>query len=57
MARPIALIGFLLLSATALAQPAPLAITHVTVIDAIGAAPQHDMTVVIGGGRIQALGS
>jgi cytosine/adenosine deaminase-related metal-dependent hydrolase len=56
MVSPIALIGFLLLSASALAQPAPLAITHVTVIDATGAAPQHDMTVVVAADRIVALG-
>jgi len=56
MASPVALISFLLLSAVALAQTAPLAITHVTVIDATGAAPQRDMTVLIGGERIQALG-
>jgi hypothetical protein len=31
--------------------PPPLAITHVTVIDATGAAPQPDMTVVITGDR------
>jgi len=57
MASPVALISFLLLAASALAQPAPpLAITHVTVIDATGAASQQDMTVVIGGERIVALG-
>src|SRR5512138_1351178 len=32
------------------------AITHVTVIDATGAPPQFDMTVVISGGRIAKLG-
>src|SRR5262245_53146248 len=57
MASPVALMSFLLLAASALAQPAPpLAITHVTVIDATGAASQQDMTVVIGGERIVALG-
>jgi Imidazolonepropionase and related amidohydrolases len=34
----------------------PLAITHVTVIDVIAAAPQPDMTVIINGNRITALG-
>jgi imidazolonepropionase-like amidohydrolase len=56
MARPIALFFFTVLSALALAQTPPLAITHVTVIDATGAAPQRDMTVVVGGERIRALG-
>ena len=46
MARPVALLFFTVLSALALAQTPPLAITHVTVIDATGAAPQRDMTVV-----------
>ncbi|MGH6884760.1 MAG: amidohydrolase family protein, partial [Geminicoccales bacterium] len=36
--------------------PASLAFTHVTVIDATGAAAQPDMTVVIAGDRIAALG-
>ncbi|HEV3008177.1 MAG TPA: amidohydrolase family protein [Burkholderiales bacterium] len=44
----------LLLPAAALAQS--LALTGVTVIDATGAAPRPDMTVVIDGGRITALG-
>ena len=34
----------------------PLAITHVTVIDVTAAAPQPDMTVIINGNRITALG-
>src|SRR5436853_1056310 len=34
----------------------PLAITHVTVIDVTAAAPQPDMTVIINGNRIRALG-
>jgi imidazolonepropionase-like amidohydrolase len=34
----------------------PLAITHVTVIDATGAKPQDDMTVIVTGDRITALG-
>lgn len=36
--------------------PTPLAITHVTVIDATGAPPQHNMTVVVTGNRITAIG-
>jgi imidazolonepropionase-like amidohydrolase len=36
--------------------PQPLAITHVTVIDATGAAAQADMTVIINGDCISALG-
>jgi imidazolonepropionase-like amidohydrolase len=34
----------------------PLAFTHVTVIDATGSAPQPDMTVIVTGDRISALG-
>ena len=49
-----ALFAFLLLSASAFAQQ--IAITGVTVIDATGAAPRPDMTVLISGERIQALG-
>jgi imidazolonepropionase-like amidohydrolase len=49
--------GFLLLPALVWAQPAPLAITHVTVIDGTGAAPRAGMTVVISDERITALGS
>lgn len=45
-----------LLSATA-APVDTLAITHVEVIDATGAAPQRDMTVLVRGGRIAELGS
>lgn len=37
-------------------QSKPLAITHVTVIDATGAPATPDMTVVISGGRIAAIG-
>lgn len=36
---------------------APLAITHVTVIDGAGAPPQKDMTVILAGGRITAVGA
>jgi hypothetical protein len=39
-------------STTAFCQPTPLAITHVTVIDATGSLPQKDMTVLILNGRI-----
>ena len=38
------------------AQSKPLAITHVTIIDATGAAAQPDMTVIVSGGNITALG-
>src|SRR5262249_38773917 len=55
MASIAALIGFLLLSAGALAQTAPLAIAHVTVIDATGAAPRADVTVLVNDGRISAI--
>src|SRR5438445_7904800 len=37
-------------------SPGPLAFTHVTVIDATGAPPRPDMTVVVSGNRIVALG-
>jgi cytosine/adenosine deaminase-related metal-dependent hydrolase len=37
-------------------SPAALALTHVTVIDATGAAAKPDMTVVISGGRIAVIG-
>jgi imidazolonepropionase-like amidohydrolase len=38
------------------AQSGPIAITHVTVIDATGAAAQPDMTVVVRGNRITEIG-
>ncbi|MEN3333247.1 MAG: hypothetical protein V7641_2612 [Blastocatellia bacterium] len=44
---------------SAQAQPAdsqPLAITHVTVIDVTAAAPQSDMTVIVNGNHITAIG-
>ena len=64
MASSIALVGLLLLSAVSLAQSdpvaiphgGPVAITHVTVIDATGAAPRPETTVVVRGERIEALG-
>jgi Amidohydrolase family len=37
-------------------RPAPIALTHVTVIDMTGAAPKPDMTVVVEGDRIAAIG-
>ena len=37
-------------------HPAPIALTHVTVIDATGAASQPDMTVLVTGRRISAIG-
>src|SRR5579859_7487065 len=50
------LVLFTLLASFAEAQSArdakTLAITHVTVIDVTGAAPQPDMTVIVRGGRI-----
>jgi imidazolonepropionase-like amidohydrolase len=47
----------LLLAANLTVSAHPVAFTHVTVIDATGAAAQPDMTVVIDGGRIVDLGS
>ena len=44
------------LSSQGQAQESSLAITHVTVIDMTGAPPQPDMTVVITGNRIRAIG-
>src|SRR4051812_4928815 len=38
------------------ADSKPLALTHVTVIDVNGAAPQGDMAVIINGNRITAIG-
>lgn len=65
MIRPVLLLllASLALSACAAAPgstPAPgaatLAITHVTVIDATGAPPRPDQTVLVGGGRILRIG-
>jgi hypothetical protein len=54
------LLSIALLPAPLLAQPErkaqPLAITHVTVIDATGSAAQPDMTVLTSDGRVAALG-
>ena len=49
-----ALLGFLLCTAAALAQP--VAITHVTVIDVAGGPSRADMTVLLDGGRIGGVG-
>lgn len=38
------------------ARAQPLAITHVTVIDTTGGAPQRDVTVIIRDGRIESIG-
>jgi imidazolonepropionase-like amidohydrolase len=51
------LVAFLAVPSFSLAEPSQLAITHVTVIDATGRAPQPDQTVLIDGGRITAVGS
>lgn len=63
MRAAIGLLSLIVLASAALfaqAQPAPgqppLAFTHVTVIDATGAPAQPDMTVVVSGTRISALG-
>ncbi len=49
-----------LIEATALAQTSevasPIALTHVTIIDATGSAPRDDQTVVISGDRIVEIG-
>ena len=46
---------FFLLATTARAEPATFALTHVTVIDATGAAAQPDSTVLISGDRIASI--
>jgi imidazolonepropionase-like amidohydrolase len=62
MKRVLALLLLLLLPAVLGAkppqngQPKPLVFTHVTVIDVTGAQPMPDMTVVVQGNRIAALG-
>ena len=54
---PLILLPSLLLAGPEHAPPPkPLAIVHVTVIDATGAAAQPELTVVITGHRISALG-
>jgi imidazolonepropionase-like amidohydrolase len=47
---------FLLLIAACSKHPATIAITHVTVIDATGAPPQPNSTVLIDGAKISAVG-
>lgn len=59
--RSIVLLLFTIVSSAALAscgraRPASIAITHVTVIDATGAAPKPDFTVVVESSRISAVG-
>ncbi len=49
-------ITLVLLSACSAAHPPGLAITHATVIDATGAPPQPDSTVLIADSRISAIG-
>jgi len=44
------------LGACSSVRDTPLAITHVTVIDATGAPPQADMTVIVDGPKISAIG-
>jgi imidazolonepropionase-like amidohydrolase len=57
MTKIIRLLAFFCLAFTAsAAQPKPLAITHVTVIDLVSKAPLPDQTVIINGDRITALG-
>lgn len=52
------LLTFFVVASFSSAEPSSqLAITHVTVIDATGRAPQADQTVLIDGGRITAVGS
>jgi len=53
------LLALIILSVSALAQQSEshvLVINHVTVIDMTGAPPRNDMTLVIGGARIKAVG-
>jgi imidazolonepropionase-like amidohydrolase len=48
--------GLLLAQITAVSPPRPLVLTHVTVIDVTGAPSKSDMTVLVVGNRIAALG-
>src|SRR5689334_13192397 len=50
-----AFLAWMMLLEPAAAQTGPLAITHVTVIDATGAAPRPDVTVLVDEGRISAI--
>jgi len=52
----LALPAMLAAQANPVTQPQPLLFTHVTVIDMTGAPAKPDMTVVVDGGRISALG-
>ena len=54
MISPLILAAALLFAASAAAQV--IVLTHATVIDGTGAAPRHDITVVMDGGRIRELG-
>ena len=54
---PLLLVLFVVTSFSSAEPSSQLAITHVTVIDATGHAPQADQTVLIDGGRITAVGS
>jgi len=62
MKQLLVLMSLILLSTTLVAQVAPVArprslvFNHVTVIDMTGASPQPDLTVVIAGNRVAALG-
>src|SRR5690349_4992549 len=62
MRKILVLVAAVTLPLMAMAARAPrqhtdlLVITHVTVIDATGSAPQPDMALVISGGRITAIG-
>jgi imidazolonepropionase-like amidohydrolase len=54
----VVLAAFLATTSVFAAEPSShLAITHVTVIDATGRAPQPDQTVLVDGGRITAVGA
>lgn len=58
MTRWVCLVLFFLLGALPVraAGPKPVAITHVTVIDATGRPAQADMTVIVEGGRLRSVG-
>jgi imidazolonepropionase-like amidohydrolase len=54
-AIPLLLCALLLCSCSKNYAPSPLAITHVTLIDATGAEPKTDVTVVVAEGKIHAI--
>jgi imidazolonepropionase-like amidohydrolase len=56
VALPLILAAVLFAEPKPRSQPKPLAFTHVTVIDATGAGPRPDMTIVIEGNRIADIG-